>query len=294
MSKAKDLNRARKAKDDEFYTQYDDIRLEMQHYRSQLKGKALYFPCDDYRKSNFYKYFKDYFKYFGLKSITATNYDPTAGTLWDKKEAFKAMFDGRDEKVERLEGNGSFDSPECLEEMRKCDVVVTNPPFSLTQRFMKQVYECGKDFIIVNTTLNIANGICRMMFNEGKLRMGYRRKHHMTFVHDDGREIDINCYFFTSFPVNYEPPIIELKEKYDPKKYPDDDNRDLIYVSNYKDIPCDYYGPMAVSINFLRHVNTTQFEIQEMSDGSLKIGGKPQFRKLIIRHRTKKEVSKDD
>lgn len=283
MSRAKDLNRARKTKDDEFYTQYDDIRQEMENYKKQLKGKSLYFPCDDYRKSNFYKYFKDNFKEYRLKSITATNYDETAGTLWDRKDAFKATYDGEGEKVSRLEGSGSFDSLECIEEMRKCDVVITNPPFSLAQRFMQQVYEAGKDFIVVNTTLNITSGFCKRIFNSGKIRMGYRRAHHMTFTHEDGEKKDINCYFFTSFPVDYEPPELELKEKYDPKKCPSDDNMDLIYVDNYKEIPYDYNGYMAVSINFLRHINTTQFEIKGILDSNdLTLAGKPQFKKLII------------
>lgn len=69
------LNKARKEKNDEFYTRYEDVRNEMKHYWEHLRGKVVYCNCDDYRRSNFVKYFEDNFHDIGLKALVATNYD---------------------------------------------------------------------------------------------------------------------------------------------------------------------------------------------------------------------------
>lgn len=128
MSKNKNLHQAKKAKNDEFYTRYEDIEKELKHYN--LEGMWVYCPCDDYRWSNFVKYFKDNFINLKIKHLTATNYDIGTG-------AYRYDFDGTDEKIVPLEGNGDFRSEECTKIMKECDVVVTNPPFSLFRDFIK-------------------------------------------------------------------------------------------------------------------------------------------------------------
>ena len=71
----KNLKTAKKQKNDEFYTQYEDIEKEMIHYIPHFESKIIYCPCDDWRWSNFVKYFKDNFSNFKLKKLIATNYD---------------------------------------------------------------------------------------------------------------------------------------------------------------------------------------------------------------------------
>lgn len=51
MAKNTNLHNAKKGKNDEFYTRYEDIEKEIVHY--DLSGKSIYSPCDDYRWSNF-------------------------------------------------------------------------------------------------------------------------------------------------------------------------------------------------------------------------------------------------
>lgn len=124
------LHKAKKAKNDEFYTRYEDIEKEMVHYTEHLKGKVIYCPCDDYRWSNFVKYFKDNFERYGLKKLIATNYDIGDG-------AWKYTYDGVTETADRMEGNGDFRSDESTKIMQECDIVITNPPFSLFREFVK-------------------------------------------------------------------------------------------------------------------------------------------------------------
>jgi hypothetical protein len=70
------LANAKKAKNDEFYTQYSDIEKEMNAYleysRDTFKGKVVYCNCDDPYESNFFKYFVLNFKKLGLKRLLTT------------------------------------------------------------------------------------------------------------------------------------------------------------------------------------------------------------------------------
>ena len=70
----RNLGDARKAKQDEFYTQLSDIERELRHYRAHLKGKVVYCNCDDPRVSNFFHYFSYNFEKLGLKKLVATCY----------------------------------------------------------------------------------------------------------------------------------------------------------------------------------------------------------------------------
>ena len=72
MSNNSNLHRAKKAKNDEFYTMLSDIENELAHYREHFKGKVVYCNCDDPRWSNFVKYFSMNFEFLGLKKLIAT------------------------------------------------------------------------------------------------------------------------------------------------------------------------------------------------------------------------------
>lgn len=75
MAGNKSLNTAMKAKQDEFYTQMDDISNELKHYREHFCGKVVFCNCDDPYESNFFKYFALNFNSLGLKRLIATCYD---------------------------------------------------------------------------------------------------------------------------------------------------------------------------------------------------------------------------
>lgn len=81
MAKNVNLHRAKREKNDEFYTQYSDIEKEMEFYKDKFKNKVIYCNCDDPRKSNFFKYFVDNFERLGLKKVIATGYNPN-GRGW--------------------------------------------------------------------------------------------------------------------------------------------------------------------------------------------------------------------
>lgn len=77
----KNLTNAKKAKNDEFYTQFSDIQKEVESYleydANTFKGKVVYSNCDDPYESNFFRYFVLNFKRLGLKQLITTSYKPS-------------------------------------------------------------------------------------------------------------------------------------------------------------------------------------------------------------------------
>lgn len=177
----KNLNAAKAAKKDEFYTQLSDIERELHHYWPHFKDKVVLCNCDDPYESNFFKYFALRFNQLGLKKLICTCYNgsPVMGN------ELLLHFDGYDEeptkiayKVEITEvrdenGDGAVDladvryllqndhnvmatlqtgdfrSQECISLLKEADIVVTNPPFSLFREYIAQLMEYGKKFLIV-------------------------------------------------------------------------------------------------------------------------------------------------
>jgi hypothetical protein len=77
----KSLGAAKKAKNDEFYTQYSDIQKEIEAYLEfdpdTFRGKVVYSNCDDPFESNFFRYFALNFNRLGLKQLITTSYKPS-------------------------------------------------------------------------------------------------------------------------------------------------------------------------------------------------------------------------
>lgn len=185
MAKNTDLNKAKEGKKDEFYTQLEDVEMEMRYYKEHFRGKVVLCNCDDPYESNFFKYFVMNFNFLGLKKIIATCYvtSPVMYTqlsFFDNEEEIVARDENakpykieitevKDEngdgavdmadveillKTDRnvlsiLEGDGDFRSAECIALLKESDIVVTNPPFSLFREYIAQLIEYKKDFIIL-------------------------------------------------------------------------------------------------------------------------------------------------
>lgn len=200
------LQNAKKAKQDEFYTQLTDIEKELRNYKDKFRDKIVFCNCDDPYESNFFKYFAMNFNVFGLKKLIATCYagSPIASTqltLFDseppKNKTTKAphkieisavdthngddSFDlanveyllrNKKNVLTRLQGDGDFRSPECVALLKEADIVVTNPPFSLFREFVAQLVEHEKDFIIIGNTNALTYKETFKLIKENKMRTG--------------------------------------------------------------------------------------------------------------------------
>jgi hypothetical protein len=316
QSSNKNLHSAKSGKNDEFYTQLDDIEKELKHYRDHFKGKVVLCNCDDPRMSNFFKYFSLNFEFLGLKKLIATCYKSQDRDLFSKFDSEKAIYqiydgarDGErmpnadDIGVFEFEGDGDFRSPECIELLKQADIVVTNPPFSLFREFVAQLDEYSKQFLIIGNMNAITYKEVFKLIKENKLWLGnsftggnayFSTPHIKEFaegVYDEttGLVKFRNIKWFTNIDFKGRHDELILFKKYTSEKFPTYDNYDAINVDKTKDIPCDYAGAMGVPISFLEKFNPDQFEIIKFRKGDddkdLVINGKSPYFRIIIKNK---------
>lgn len=202
------LDRAKKNKADEFYTQMPDIEAELRHYKKHFRGKVVLCNCDDPFESNFFKYFATNFNHLGLKKLIATSYSdsPVAyqqlplfevNHLEIKNSAERPaskieinevkdenkngaidladveyLIRNRKNTLTLLEGDGDFRSEECIQLLKEADIVVTNPPFSLFREYVAQLVEYDKNFIIIGSKNAITYTEIFALIKEDKLWLG--------------------------------------------------------------------------------------------------------------------------
>lgn len=317
MSANKSLHAANKAKQDEFYTQLSDIEKELKYYRHHLHGKTIYCNCDDPKVSNFYRYFELNFAKLGLKKLVSTCYRSQQYDMFskhDKDSAVGIECTGEDTEVAefQLNGDGDFRSEECIEILKKADVVVTNPPFSLFRKYVSQLVEHDKKFLIVGNMNAITYKEIFPMIRDQKIWLGASIKsgdrefgvpdHYplnvaTSRVDDRGKKfIRVKgVRWFTNLEHERRNEELILTKKYCPGDYPKYDNYDAINVSKTADIPGDYDGEMGVPISFLDKHNPNQFEIIGMDrplitqltgkQSRFRIRGKELFARIVIRHK---------
>lgn len=279
------LNKAKVAKDDEFYTLMEDVEQELIHYKEFLEGKVVYCNCDNPDKSNFYKYLKAHFSEYKLRRLIASFYSPKPKiSLFGAQEGYNPPYaviydeNAERERVVPLKGNGSYDSPECLSLLRESDTVITNPPFSLFQRFIKLMVEEHKDFIVIGSKNVFSTPYFFDLVKEGRTRMGVRRGG-MGFIRPDGTLFKMgNTGFFTSFPIPY-PEGLPLTATYKghEEDYPEYFTlKGCIEVPSLNLIPKDYEGLMGVPVSVVEYYNPEQFEFVVAGEGSPRgyLGGK--------------------
>jgi len=201
------LHKARKAKQDEFYTQLADIEKELVHYESDFAGKVVYCNCDDPRVSKFFHYFAYQFEPLGLKKLVTTCYKSAQAEMLSQNDSEEAIYieykrdknghlipypeymqsitgtykGGKDENnvldlndigIGHLKGNGDFRNPECVELLKQADIVVTNPPFSLFREYVSQLIKHDKKFVIIGTLNAITYKEVFKLIKEHKLWLG--------------------------------------------------------------------------------------------------------------------------
>ena len=176
------LSNAKNAKNDEFYTQYQDIEKEVNAYLEYnpnvFRDKTVLLPCDDPEWSNFTRYFAQNFERLGLTKLISTSYaieskkfktdwEPTlfetenplfsveksrvCGKIFvlDHDKTGDGRIDVNDLEWKYLEGDGDFRSKEVTALRDKADIIVTNPPFSLFREFYAWLMEDNKKFILI-------------------------------------------------------------------------------------------------------------------------------------------------
>ncbi|MBU0998823.1 adenine-specific methyltransferase EcoRI family protein [Patescibacteria group bacterium] len=311
-SSNKNLHKASKEKQDEFYTQLSDIEKELKNYKNQFRDKVVFCNCDDPRESNFVKFFSMNFEHLGLKKLIATHYKDA--NLFTQEAPYKLEYAGDknnnripdpEEFITEMIGTGDFRSQECIELLKEADIIVTNPPFSMFREYVAQLEKYNKKFLIIGNTNSMTYKEIFKLFKEDKIRTGYtnfnvgmffivpddwEKFHH---IDENGNKIvrvSTSCWF-TNLEVEKHKENITLYKKYNSKEYPKYYNYNAININKYTDIPYDYSDAMGVPITFLDKYNPKQFEIIGLgiSNSGIAIGVKPYTEK---HKKYRKEIQK--
>lgn len=302
-AKNTNLHKAKREANDEFYTQYEDIDKEIEHYKEHLKGKVIYCNCDIPYFSNFHKYFLDNFKELELEKLIVTGYSKDGNGKC-------SIYNGEKSTDYDLLGDGDFRGDECIDMLQKADVVITNPPFSLFREFIKVVVDNDKEFIVIGNKNAITYKDVFPLIKENKMWLGVKslgvdtyfdipkvyadelvayKKEGSAYKIINGRIMGrVQICWFTSFNVRKND-YLELTKEYNESEYPKYDNYDAINVDKTKDIPKDYYGVIGVPITFLDKHNQNQFEIVKFRKGDdgkdLRVDGKDKFNRVLIKRK---------
>ncbi len=334
-NKNTNLHIAKKTRYDEFYTTYETIENEVLHYKEQLKGKVILCNCDDPYKSNFSLFFLKNFNILGLKRLICTSYNPSdsldlfanteceaikSGSILDVTEIKNGDLKISDEFIEKylhtsgvvrkLDGNGDFRSKECIEYLKICDIVVTNPPFSLFNEFVMKIMRYEKKFLIIGNQNALTYKEIFPLIQTGEVWTGYQFGEMKFRVPPDSEPRSTrywvdgtgqkwrslgNAMWLTNLDNERRHQTLKLIQSFNPEIHVKYDNYDAIHIRNITEIPFDYNGIMGVPITIINKYNTEQFEIVgEANHGSDSkydifkptINGKEKFKRILIRNKT--------
>ena len=289
-----------------------DIEKELIHYVNHFKDKTVFCNCHDDEHSNFFRYFMLNFENFGLKRLLATHFEKEGQSYffdvnrdnfslpprhidgsynWDKLFTLKKP----------LRGNGDFRSQKSIDILKRADIVVTNPTFSLFREYMAQLIQYNKKFLIIGNINAVTYKDIFPLIKENKVWLGSGgAKGNMEFqvpesysligasckTDESGQKCIKMCNvrWFTNLDVSEHRKDLVLYKHYNPKDYPKYDNYDAINVDKTVDIPVDYYGVIGVPITFLDKYNPFQFEIVNMLNRYILIGEKMRNEDIRLRH----------
>ena len=299
-NKNTNLHRAKRSKDDEFYTTYETVENEIAHYVEQFKNKTVLCNCDNPFTSNFSNYFIKNFNFLGLKRLICTSFAPSG---MDQPSLFEELnphpqkgyvldiskVDGFNDSisqipgflisknvVKELEGNGDFRSEECIRYLAESDIIVTNPPFSLFKEMVSLIMQYNKKFLIIGNQNAltykeifplIQNNIVwtGYQFGEMKFRVPQDSEPRSTryWVDETGQKWRSlgNAMWLTNLDNERRHENLQLTQRFNPLIHQKYDNYNAIHVRNITEIPFDYSGIMGVPITIINRYNSEQFEI---------------------------------
>ncbi|AFQ03008.1 adenine-specific methyltransferase EcoRI family protein [Mycoplasmoides genitalium] len=268
------FNRAKKAKNNEFFTLIDEIENEVINYQKQFANKTVFCNCNDGKNSHFFQFFQTNFNQLQLKKLIGFSFN-------NLSQADKFTFDGNKVTKTKLKGNGDFSSDESIEVLKQADIVVTNPPFSLFQSFIDLLIQHNKQFLVLGLNAAVSYNHIFTYFKTNKLWFGYTVNKTMSFSVNSDYQLynpktsnfftkNGKCFqkiagisWFTNLGKPHYNPFLNTNcfYKNNEKNYPKFDWYDAIYVNKIKNIPMDWNGLMGVPLTFLNCYNPKQFEL---------------------------------
>ena len=249
MANIDNLIAARKTRNDEFYTLYEDICTELGHYAGYFSGKTVYCNCDG-PDSMFYRYFADNFYKLGLKRALFTNINEHVGHALSA--GGPCRFD--------MPGKGDFRAGYCLDLLGQADIVVTNPPFSLFREYIDVMVRHGKRFLVVGSLNAVTYKDFFPLLRRGLVWLGRSRP--KKFMAPDGSLKSFgNVVWYTNLDTGKRHEPIALTTAFDSDRHVRYDNYDAVDGPRVSLVPYDYDGIIGVPVTFIEKHCPEQFEI---------------------------------
>lgn len=335
MAGNSNLHMSRTGKTDEFYTQLSTIEDELRHYRHYFRDKIIFCNADDPAvgedgqdhfgdgqggyTSNFFRYFQLNFYQLGIKKLITTHYVAKGASY-----KFEIIRTGDGNQIglpdyvnTPLKGNGDFRSPECLALLDECDIVVTNPPFSLMAEFVHILTNHNKLFLILGNLNHASYKEMFQLLRSNKVWTGYNSGHFWfrvpNYYEEKATDFKIddmgqkwrrmgNICWFTNLDIEKRHEPLNLYRYFKREDYPEFDYYNAYFVKNVSEIPCDTENPLAVPITFLSSYSPEQFEILDanlyrkfdavpvkphglIKDKEAAVNGKAKYARLLVKNR---------
>ncbi|MBN0919449.1 adenine-specific methyltransferase EcoRI family protein [[Mycoplasma] gypis] len=305
---------------DEVYTPYSLIADEMQHWEHELKDKVIYLPCDtpfelfwhqdiqlkqEQTNSQFWNYFHKNFKRLGLKKLIATYLEHDTN-----KQAYVCEYEGgNDEDINQmtktpLQGNGDFRNSEMEQFFKACDLVITNPPFSLFKEFYLLLKKYNKKFLIIALNLACQYSFVRDdYFYKNSFNLGYTitKAPFVNFANRQEEGIQkLNMNGLVAWRHNLEYDLEKWKKMHltytdelqEPDEFFDAPYNNILHVKKSRHLETkykNYYGLMGITVAYFFKKQISEilkdFNIIETKNKKLKINGKTLFQKIIIQRK---------
>lgn len=225
------LIRPKKAAYDEYYTTKEHVEYIFNKYipKDCLKGKIVYSFCDS-EQSEFVKYIKSHKEELQYKEYIYT---------WDDYNNHYDLFE-------------------------KCDIIITNPPFSkLIKEIIPILNRCKKEFFILGSISAMHNYYRLFEDKSVKYIRPLNRKISDVFICPDIGKQNVTCTLYISNIKG----VLNLRK---PTKFEGNNNYVMCEINenevvrNYDrlgNVPLDYYKPILVPSTVLCEHNRKCFDI---------------------------------
>ena len=270
------MQAAKKAGNDEFYTHREDVDKELGNYSEFFKGKSIYCPCDG-PQSQIFQYFRDNFQTLGLNDLVATSFSFTGRGYIIYIDHQGNVHQGN------LQGDGDFRGEESQKLMSKCDIIVTNPPFTLFSDIVNQCQRYGKKFLLLGNKNAASTKAVFALMKTGEVKYGYTKPGEFTQPEGDQiKRMGGLTRWFTNLPIKTNKRFNPTAE-YDPERHlrPDNEKDEIINIDSVRDIPYNYDGKMLVPIGiFDQGLDPNEYDILKLVRPV--VGGKKKFVRVLI------------
>lgn len=258
MGSRASLERARKRKNNEFYTPRTlvevGLALALADNPGLFRGRTVLLPCDDPDWSEFTKYFVDNFERLGLVRLISTCFDRHGG-----RGRYLEAFEDGSMVTGQLNGDGDFRSTEVTTLRDEADLVITNPPFEHAREFLTWLLAGHVDFLFIGPNTLPSTKVFRDAYFAGLVRPVQGTSCSTKFHNQYGNTVSAAIMWYTNMhtapvpviPVDPEEGLAAAGKRAAWKQYQPYDNVADRECCKRATIPRGYCRPLGVPLTYL-------------------------------------------